>query len=216
MDPGDVQPVGSTDGGVRNVGHRIALTTYVGNIVVAAGQTVSGLDIYGKVTFTGTGTLIDCRVRGPVWGQGPTWAAGTPTNDACINSTYNGRGSTIRYCTVDMTGRENVWTDGIGATTSRWSIARSCASSTASAASRARTTARRSFRTAASTTGTTSPGGTAAPVLATRTTPRRTTCGFTATGCRSRRSRTTRSGATTSVAPVPRLVRTVDRQAGAP
>ena len=111
--PGTIKPVGFYDPGVTNVGPRIATNPYYGNVVIAAGQTVSGLDIYGKVTFTGQGTLRDCIVRGPVWGQGPTWQAGTPTNDAAINSTYNGRGSTIEWVRVDMTGRENVWTDGI-------------------------------------------------------------------------------------------------------
>lgn len=115
--PGTVKPVGHYDDPLgRNIGPRVqqfsTLTPYYGNVVIAAGQVVSGLDIYGKVTFTGTGTLRDCIVRGPVWGQGPTYD-GAPANDAAINATYNGRGSLIEWCMVDMTGRENVWTDGI-------------------------------------------------------------------------------------------------------
>jgi hypothetical protein len=102
--PGTVQPVGLSDPGATNVGPRIGLTTYVGDVVISAGQTVSGLDIYGKVTFTGAGTLRDCIVRG---------TTGATNFDAAINATYNGRGSVIEWVLVDMTGRESVWTDGI-------------------------------------------------------------------------------------------------------
>ena len=120
--PGTVRPVGHYDDPLaRNIGPRVqdlsTLTPYFGDIVIPGGSTVSGLDIYGKVTFTtGDGTaprLRDCIVRGPMWGQGPTWVAGTPVNDAAINATYNGRAAIIEWVMVDMHGRENVWTDGI-------------------------------------------------------------------------------------------------------
>ena len=115
--PGTVKPVGHYDDPLgRNIGPRVQdfseLTPVYGDVVIGTGQVVEKVDIFGKVTFTGRGTLRDFRVRGPVWGQGPTYD-GAPANDAAINATYNGRGSLIEWGMIDMTGRENVWTDGI-------------------------------------------------------------------------------------------------------
>lgn len=121
---GTVEPIGSFDAGIRNVGCRVPyanLTPYQGNVTIAAGQTVSGLDIFGNVTFTGQGALRDCRIRGAVaaLGTGSTIARGrtsdplTTESGLIMGSGSNLRGSLIEWCTLDPTGYESSWQDGI-------------------------------------------------------------------------------------------------------
>jgi hypothetical protein len=113
--PGEVKPIGTTDPGETNVGPRYPnLTTIYADIALGNNEVLEGVDLYGKLTFTGSNARVrDCIIRGKAWGQGPTWVPGTPTNDAALNATYNGRGAIIEWCRIDMTGRENVWSDGV-------------------------------------------------------------------------------------------------------
>lgn len=117
--PGTVQPVGSTDPGARNVGHRIpigSMTVIAGDFTPAANTTYSGLYIQGRVIPTSASTnaiLRDCFIEGKFWAQGPAWVSGTPTQDAAFNNAYNGRNVTLEWCTIDMTGRESVFADGV-------------------------------------------------------------------------------------------------------
>lgn len=111
--PGELQPIGFYDAGTTNIGPQGTLTQYNGDISIATGQTVTGLDIYGKVTFTGTGTLVDCIVRGPATSLDPT--AQSPTSDCTpiIGTGNDLKGSLISRVRIDCNGRENPWKDGI-------------------------------------------------------------------------------------------------------
>src|SRR5665213_3772463 len=79
--PGTVVPIGALDitrgetlpvgaAATRNVGIRpgVTLTPLFSNLTLTSGQVVSGLDIYGTVTTSGSlgtpPTVTDCRVRG--------------------------------------------------------------------------------------------------------------------------------------------------------
>lgn len=123
---GAVKPIGVYDTGTRNVGPRIPTTPFVGNVTIAAGQVVSGLEIFGTVKFSGTGTLRDCIVHGPVSGPTPlvalTASVPTRTNDPlsggaqCIGGTtsFNLQGSLIEWTRIDAIGYDSVFLDGIG------------------------------------------------------------------------------------------------------
>lgn len=125
--PGTVIPIGDIDADLglpRNVGPRTTMTRFDGNITIGAGQVVQGLDIYGTVTFTGQGTIRDCRIRGAV--AAIPGAVGGATNrlveplasvsprDYIVSGTsLNLRNSLIEWCAIDARGYESSWMDGL-------------------------------------------------------------------------------------------------------
>jgi hypothetical protein len=113
---GEVKPIGYYDDpATRNIGPRVAdfasLTPIYGDVIIGAGEVVEFKRIYGRVTFTGKGTLRDCIVHGPTQAQIATFTGNY--NAAIVNGNYNGYGSTIEWVLIDGHGFENVWTDGI-------------------------------------------------------------------------------------------------------
>src|SRR4051812_7152372 len=120
--PGTVKPVGFYDGGTTpNIGPRYPLTAVNGDVTIGAGVTVERKEIFGKVIFTGAGTLRDCWVHGPV-ATPPAKQAG-PVNrtlDAFSigvgiveGNSFNLRGGLIEWCRLDATGYESSYMDGI-------------------------------------------------------------------------------------------------------
>ena len=108
--PGTTRPRGALEPGGANVGPRVPLTRYDGDITIQAGQVVSGLDIYGRVTFAGAGVLRDCVVRG--W-RSDQYAALTSPVGIVSGKSFDLKGGLIEWCRIDATGRESLWANGI-------------------------------------------------------------------------------------------------------
>lgn len=118
--PGVTRPLGLGEAGGTNVGPRVPLNRHDGDITIAAGQVVSGLDIYGRVTFTGAGVLRDCVVRGWTTAQ---YSSLTSPVGIISGPSFNLNGGLIEWCRIDATGRESLWANGIsgGNYTARYS-----------------------------------------------------------------------------------------------
>jgi len=112
--PGTVKPLGELDSalGARNVGPRpgVTLTPYYGDFVLTSGQEVSGLDIHGMLTTSGSlaspAYVHDCIIRGNntinIGGSG-----------MAVGHNYTLSGTVFEWCRFDATGNENAFLDGV-------------------------------------------------------------------------------------------------------
>lgn len=110
FEPGAVQPRGRLDAGGPNVGCRIPtdqLTVHDGDLVLTAGQEVSGLDIHGQVRTAGPlaepAYVHDCIIRG---NSGATTGTGM-----AIGHNWNLSGTVFEWCRFDGTGNESAFTN---------------------------------------------------------------------------------------------------------
>lgn len=122
--------------GPGTVGARGVLTPYYGNLSIGSNQTVEGLDIYGRVDFTGANSVLRrCRVRNvpaaqQLSGYGMVNALGTGVSnnlvDECTlwsdevgqnSAGVEGRNITVRRCeiygVVDAVGAKWVNNNGV-------------------------------------------------------------------------------------------------------
>lgn len=90
------------------------LTRYDGDFrITSTSPPCENLDIYGRIIVTSTApvgsTVENCIIRGP--GPISVWSSGWT---AAITATSNSlRGLVVTDSRIDLTGRENVWCDGI-------------------------------------------------------------------------------------------------------
>lgn len=97
----------------KPVGHRIPLTVWEGDYYLTTpNQSISGLEIRGRLYVNSAATncrVTDCKITG----ADPAGVAPTTFDAIVSGASLNLRGLVMEWCTIDGTGRETAWTDGI-------------------------------------------------------------------------------------------------------